>query len=363
MTEYDFDDDAYVIYEQETDKSNPRLEPVIELRIAESENKQKRVSIWEITNPGDVYLFGIQSWSRSSSYEQLTKDKEITISGSDADAFRKLITQFEEVEDVDSPIPLLTGHDPDLAEMLSQLIDHVENADTVDKEKLITKMIRGISDFGDEISDFDTYSDIIDEDQILRAEGMIQHARIRSGVSELERLVEQECKSESVKENAFQEHFDDHLWFFGNRYIGEIDRHLLGTKEVDFALKSLNGYLDIIELKRPHHDVVRSLKNQDHYYSSSTLNKAVAQVQYYMRQSQKKETIILDEYDVRAVKPRGTVVIGSGLDEEEREGLHIISSHLKNVEIVTYSDLIQRGHQMLQFYQNIPNDDDTEQDC
>jgi hypothetical protein len=346
MTDISFDGDEYVVREPTTEKDNPTLDPLVELRIKESRNKQKRISIWEITNPGNKYVFSFQTWEKDSRYDQFEQQEEIQITGSDADVFSEFIKQFEQVEDIDSQAYLLTENDPDFADLLSQIISHVDGTDDDDAEAVLTKMVEGIAEFGDGVDNIELSNDILEDDQALKAEGMIQHARIRQGVKKLEELVEDE-----EVEREFQEHLDDHKWFFGSRYIKEHDRYILGKKEVDFALESINGYLDFIELKRPQHAVVRFDDSHEMYYPSGELNRATAQLQNYMRKGEKKETHILDEHDVRPLKPRGTIVIGSALEENEREGLRIINSHLNNIEIITYTDLIQRGKQMLNFYE------------
>jgi hypothetical protein len=355
MADISFDGDEYVVREPTTHKENPALNPVVELRIQESSKTQKRISVWEITNPGDKYVINFQVWKKGSKYQPFEQKEEIQITGTDADVFREFIKEFEQVEDIDSQAYLLTENDPDFAELLSQVIYHVDGADDDGAEAILTKMVEGIAEFGDEVDNVELSDEILEGDQALKAEGMIQHARIRQGVEKLEELVE----AEEV-EKEFQDHLDDHKWFFGSRYIKEHDRYILGKKEVDFALESINGYLDFIELKRPQHAVVRFDESHETYYPSGELNRATAQLQNYMRKGEKQETHILDEHDVRPLKPRGTIVIGSNLDEDKREGLRVINSHLNNIEIITYTDLIERGRQMLSFYEQKGDEEDEE---
>jgi hypothetical protein len=356
MVDINLDGDEYVVKEPSTDKENPALDPVVELRIKETGKTQKRISIWEIVNPGDKYVFNFQVWKQGGSrYEPFQQEEEIQITGTDADVFREFIKEFEQVEDIDSQAYLLTENDPDFADLLSQIISHVDGADTETAQSVLTKMVEGIAEFGGGADQIELSDDILEGEQALKAEGMIQHARIRQGVERLEKLVE----AEEV-EQEFQDHLDDHKWFFGSRYIRDHDRYILGKKEVDFALESINGYLDIIELKRPQHTVVRFDDSHEMYYPSGKLNRATAQLQNYMRKAEKKETHILDEHDVRPLKPRGTVVIGADLNEEEREGVRVISSHLNNIEIITYTDLVKRGRQMLNFYERDDNENGEE---
>lgn len=345
MVDISFDSDEYAVKQPTTDKDNPILDPIVELRIKESGKKEKRVSVWEITDPGNKYVFNFQVWKKNNKYEPFEQEEEIQITGSDADIFREFVKEFEQVEDIDSQAYLLTEDDPDFANLLSQIISQVDGADNDGTQAVLTKMVEGIAEFGNGADQIELSDDILNGDQALKAEGMIQHARIRLGVEKLEELVEDE-----EVEQEFQDHLADHKWFFGSRYVREHDRYILGKKEVDFALESINGYLDIIELKRPQHAVVRFDDSHDMYYPSDKLNRATAQLQNYMRKSEKKETHILDEHDVRPLKPRGTVVIGSDLNDDEREGLRVINSHLNNIEIITYNDLAERGQQMLQFY-------------
>lgn len=342
----DLDSDRYTLEIPTTDKDNPKLAPVIELRINETGRTQKRMSIWEITNPGNKYVFNLQKWKKINKSSPFQKKSEIEITGSDSDVLFQFLLEFEEIEDISSKTHLLTEKDPDLAEIFSQIISRVEEADPDSSQKILTRMVKGISEFGDRVDQISLSEKLLSGDQALRAEGMLQHARIQRGLKELETLVE---NNETEKE--FQDHLDNHRWFFGSRYIDKHDRHILGKKEVDFALESLNGYLDIIELKRPQHTVVRYDDDHDMYFPASELTRATAQLQHYMREAQKLESHIVDDHEVRPLKPRGTVIIGAALDDDEREGLRIIESHLNNIELMTYTDLVDRGHQMLKFYE------------
>jgi len=133
-------------------------------------------------------------------------------------------------------------------------------------------------------------------------------------------------------------------------WVERVDRELLHRQEVDFALKSINGYLDIIELKTPNAGAVKYDDSHDNWVPRAGLTEAIVQLQNYIHESERLQDYIENEQGVQVLKPRGTIIIGADLSQEQRNGLRVIESHLTRVNIVTFSDLLERGRQMEEFY-------------
>jgi len=89
---------------------------------------------------------------------------------------------------------------------------------------------------------------------------MIQQAKISNAVSRLESKIEKYDSEDDFKISSRSIHGS-----FGNQYIERVDRELLHGAQVDFALKSVNGYLDIIELKTPDAGVVKFDDSHDNW--------------------------------------------------------------------------------------------------
>lgn len=337
------DGNEYPIRTFEDGNEAARLQNGIRLTIEEDGDGKQRASVWEI--PGtEKHVISLER-GEETTFDDFQQEFDIQVTGSDSVALREFVKNFEEIAELDSRDYILTSDDSDLVEVLSQVIERVEDIDDERPREVLDEMIEGIATLGDSIDGMDLSQEILDTDAI-RAESMIQQAKISNAVSRLESKIDA-----YDSENDFQDLFKKHSWFFGNQYINRVDRELLPGQEVDFALESVNGYLDIFELKTPNAGVVKFDASHDNWVPKAGLTEAIVQLQNYIQKSERLQEYIENEQGVQVLKPRGTVVIGSDLAQEQRDGLRIIESHLTRVNIVTFTDLLERGRRMEEFYQ------------
>jgi hypothetical protein len=318
-----------------------RLQNGIRLTIEEDDSGKQRASVWEIPQT-DKHVISLERGEEVSG--EFETNFEIQVTGSDSAALREFIKNSEEIAELDSRDYILTSDDSDLVEVLSQIIERVEEIDDGRPREVLDEMIEGIAALGESLDSIDLSQEILDTDA-LRAESMIQQAKISNAVSQLQSKIE-----DDNSEDDFQDLFEKYPWFFGNQYIDRVDRELLPGAQVDFALKSINGYLDIIELKTPDADIVRFDGSHDNWVPRAGLTQATVQLQNYIRKSERLQDYIENEQGVQVLKPRGTVVAGSNLTQEQRNGLRVIESHLTRVNLVTFTDLLERGRRMEEFY-------------
>jgi len=336
------DGNEYAVQTFEDTDGGGQLQNGIQLTIEESDDGKQRTSVWEIPGTGK-HVISLER-GEETVFGGFEQKFEIQVTGSDSIALREFIKNFEEIAELDSRDYILTSDDSDLVEVLSQIIERVEEIDNERPRKVLDEMIEGIAALGDSLDGMDLSQEVLDTDA-LRAESMIQQAKISNAVSQLESKIE-----DFESEDDFQNLFEKHTWFFSNQYIEGVDRELLHGAEVDFALKSVNGYLDMIELKTPDSDVVKFDSSHDNWVPRAGLTKAIVQLQNYIQESEQLQDYIENSQGVQVLKPRGTVVIGSDLTEEQRDGLRVIESHLTRVNLVTFTDLLERGRQMEEFY-------------
>lgn len=342
MDDVAFAGNEYAIRTFEDSDEEDYLQNGIQLIIEEDDNGKQRASVWEIPGTGK-HVISLER-QEETVFDGFEQEYEIQVTGSDSVALREFIKNFEEIAELDSRDYILTSDDSDLVEVLSQIIERVEDIDDDRPREVLDEMIEGIAALGDSLDGMELSPEVLNTDA-LRAESMIQQAKISNAVSQLESKIE-----DFESEDNFQNLFEKHTWFFGNQYIEGVDRELLHGAEVDFALKSVNGYLDIIELKTPDADVVKFDSSHDNWVPRAGLTKAIVQLQNYIQESEQLQDYIENSQGVQVLKPRGTVVIGSDLTEEQRDGLRVIESHLTRVNLVTFTDLLERGRQMEEFY-------------
>ena len=128
----------------------------------------------------------------------------------------------------------------------------------------------------------------------------------------------------------------------------------------DYLFPTLDGFIDMYEIKLPTHEVIVPDRNHKGSFAwSPEANKAIGQCINYLYEIEKHQLELADgirkEYDIEVsfIKPRAFVVISSDKmlsDAKEREALRKLNYSLHGIEVITYSDLERRGKQMLKIY-------------
>lgn len=256
-----------------------------------------------------------------------------------------LLDNLEEVTELKRGKHIILRKDSPSTQAAVAAVESIKNTDSSEVEDLMIKLIESISDVEANVDDLSKISNSL-TDKALHVENLIGHARTQKVVSKFKSLVE-----ENRKEQKYQDFLEEHPWLFGNRYIDKSEtRKLTRDEEVDFCLETISGYYDVFEIKRPGDSVVNYDASHDTYYASADLSKAVSQVENYIKEidASRDEIFRRDKMDV--LKPRGTVVIGSNLSTEEREGLQVFNSYLNRVRVMTYSEIVSMGERLIDMY-------------
>lgn len=183
-----------------------------------------------------------------------------------------------------------------------------------------------------------------------------------------ERLKSGSTLRETSGKNSWQSWIYANHWIFGITYRKPIEKQQVGFSQIpDYLFPTLDGFIDILEIKLPNKDVI--LKDESHtgsYKWSSETSAAIGQVVNYLSElelhqleiKQKLERSYCKENDIEiySIKPRAFIVIGTkeNWDENQIEALRKLNYSLHGIEVLTYSDLQQRGQNIIQLY----SDDD-----
>lgn len=164
-------------------------------------------------------------------------------------------------------------------------------------------------------------------------------------------------------EQKWGEFLQKHLYLLDSKYvhvIGQLNVVLGGQRNVDFGMVDSQGYLDLFEIKKPTTALLARSVDRGNYYWSTDTVKAIAQAEKYLFNAERKAASLAEDIrrekkiSVAVVRPRAVLVIGnsSQLDSEEKEtDFRVLRMALKNVEIVTYDELLQRlKNQMSKIY-------------
>lgn len=206
----------------------------------------------------------------------------------------------------------------------------------------------------------------LSELEIKNLHGAFQHKLINSEIKKLEKLIKLEMEGnitseinnhkELIKykagqpEKIFQNWIESNLWVFGIDYIKKHDsRKIALFSEGDLLMESVDGYLDLIELKRPKHELFRFDDSHKCFYPHTSLSQVIGQSLFYLQKLQDYKLNIEKEYEVKVIMPRVKIIIGRNSDfkDEEKDSLRMLNSNLNSIQIITYDDLVQFGKLIL----------------
>lgn len=166
---------------------------------------------------------------------------------------------------------------------------------------------------------------------------------------------------ETRGKDSWQKWIYKNTWMFGLNYIKPIEKQRVGLRGAipDYLFPSIDGFLDVLEIKLPTDEVIQ--RDQSHpgaYFWSPKAAAAVGQVVNYLSQIELHQLVLKQEIEriytlrISTIKPRAMILIGSydGWSEEKREGLRKLNYALHGVEILTYSNLQTRAEMLIQIY-------------
>ena len=176
--------------------------------------------------------------------------------------------------------------------------------------------------------------------------GLAQQRAYREAVSELERLLGGERK-----EQAFQEWFEKHSWAFGTHYVGRVAARTIGIHDkVDFLLRTTDGYLDIIELKRPDMDPLLYDRDHKSYYWSADASKPIGQCAKYLKTVADNRMSLVYGERLPFLRPRARIIIGrsNNWPSDKCDALRSLNASLHDVEVWTYDHALAAARQLVE---------------
>jgi len=154
-------------------------------------------------------------------------------------------------------------------------------------------------------------------------------------------------------EKIFQNWIEkNYSWIFGVEYLKKYDaRKIALFSEGDLLMESLDGFLDLIELKRPklEYDIFKYDANHKSYYPSNDLSKVLGQCLFYLQKLDDFKLILEKEHKVKILRPRIKIIAGrtANFNDEQFNALRMLNSNLNNIEIISYDYLLNCGAKMI----------------
>ena len=206
----------------------------------------------------------------------------------------------------------------------------------------------------------------LDKIEIENLHGAFHHKYMQEEIANFEKLIELEITSnitteidnypELVKykagqpEKIFQNWIEGNLWIFGVEYVKHYDaRKIALFSEGDLLMESVDGFLDLIELKRPKHSLLKYDDSHSCHYPHNDLSIVVGQSLFYLQKLSEYKLNIEKEYKTKVLMPRVKIIIGVSheFDESQHHCLRMVNSGLSSIQIISYTDLVKYGHVLI----------------
>ena len=238
------------------------------------------------------------------------------------------------------------------------------------KSKNVTSEKLSTEDVGEIIK---VIPDKIPEESLLfKAEEKINFIRLSAVKREFAKLIKQKMDTKSLEERC-QKFFDTNSWIFSNvlsapvalvtgkAYVGGKTFDNKHGKVTDFLYKNnLTHNAFVIEIKTPRKKLFDSktpYRKPDIFSPSKELTGGLVQVldQKDTLQKDFNSTVKADAFE--SFNPKALLVIGclTDIDKKQVKSFELFRSNLKDVEIITYDELLERTNLILgQFVEDTP---------
>ena len=178
----------------------------------------------------------------------------------------------------------------------------------------------------------------------------LMHAKRIKAISNFKTMLDND-----LVESDWQKWFENNDWVLGSDFIRVLDERTIDTQNIsDFLMAAYDGFLDVIEVKRPEGGMLFWARSMDHgnYVPSSNLIKAVTQASSYIYEIEREANSVkfLERVDgVKTVKPRCILIFGrsNDWDVKQSEAFRILNAGYHNLTIMTYDHVLDRAKRIV----------------
>ncbi len=198
----------------------------------------------------------------------------------------------------------------------------------------------------DEVIKFILNNNVIPGDLVL---GLRHSQRLRA-INKFENML-----TKDLVEAEWQKWFQSNSWVLGSQFVRILDERSIDTENIsDFLMEAYDGFLDVVEIKRPNGELQFWASTQDHgnYVPSSDLVKAVTQASIYIYEVEREANSVkfLEKVGgVKTVKPRCILIFGRSSDwnDDQIKAYRILNANYHNLTILTYDHVLTRARRMV----------------
>lgn len=301
-------------------------------------NKQTvvtRAGFWKVphnSRPDEVHLkIGRYkkplNWFEDELVELNDPKSELTLDGEE---FKSLVNFIQDnyvafKDGAKAYLPLDNPYDLSVANQIKQLLHQS------DKTQMLEFLI---------------HNDVIPVDLELG----LAHARRARAIDEFQAMLESD-----LTENKWQEWFEQNHWVLGSDFVRVLGERKIDTRNIsDFLMQSYDGFLDIVEIKRPEGGLQFWHSQLDHnnYVPHSDLIKAITQSSKYIHEIEREADSMKfcqSVGGVKTIKPRCTLIYGrsNNWNDAQQEAFRILNSSYHNLTIITFDHVLHRAQRIL----------------
>lgn len=154
-------------------------------------------------------------------------------------------------------------------------------------------------------------------------------------------------------ESFWQNWFTENKWILGSDFVQIIDERRLNTENIaDYIMRAFDGFVDLVEIKKPNGlPFWSNTKDHNNYVPSSDLIKAITQCLNYLYVIERESNSVSfsERIGGKVIKPRCTLIFGRSNDwnNEQKEAYRILNSSYSQLSIITYDHLLLRAQNIL----------------
>lgn len=256
-----------------------------------------------------------------------------------------------------SPKSELTLDDDELKNLVKHLADnyrlvlrnpgsYIKTDDALDEELLRKLKFIFTSKKRDDVINFLSNNPFLPSD----IENLLEIKRRQKAVEEFRAKL-----NTNETEYEWQKWFSENDWVLGNDYAEILEERQINTRNIDdFLVRDFDGFVDLIEIKRPEGGLSFWASQRDHgnLVPHSDLIKAITQVQVYLYELEKELDSITTQQRLSGasiIKPRATLIFGRSYDwsDDERNAYRILNASYSNISILTYDHVSRRAQKLI----------------
>lgn len=277
---------------------------------------------------------------------------------------RILYNHLNEISIIKDAAKSVSGKFVETTQEILELIQHVGTIDIEFLSTIINKL-----DGKNKIQTLLNALSDADLENLTAAHNQQSH---RTELEHLKRLLNLEHSSNIVKEigkhkdltkysagqpeKIFQNWVENNLWVFGVEYIQKHDvRKIAIFSEGDLLMESIDGFLDLIELKRPKltFDIFKYDNSHKSYYPSPDLSKVIGQCLFYLQKLDEYKLVLEKEHKIKILRPRIKIILGrtKNFNEDQIDALRMLNSNLNHIQIISYDYLLISGSKIIEAYE------------